>query len=389
MSVSLLLLPLRPRSNQQPRTAIASSPAPRRPLSSPRVVNLPHPKAPLPPVLGLRGATSMNVLDGTFAPPPHLLNNRLSPTRNSTSAPPPAPRHYAHLANLLRLAALSPAAMSSRKRKAEDEGSGGDDDRMSASPSGSPAVQTRPLPRHSTKRMRTNISGRPLPLPRLLETLSADEMRSVLQSICDRHPDIGTEVVTTAPRPSVQSTLEVLAKYESSFQAAFPFGGRASSDYAYNRVRQHLIELLESLKDFTPHFLPPNEPQPATSLAFLDGATDIIHRLPDWDTYQHNRHKQEAYEEMAKAWAIVIREAAKKAGGIQLQYGGWDQKMAKHNEISGGRMQEAVNELRGSLGWMANDAQHNPGNHTANPSIREQLLGGTYGMGASARVGAW
>lgn len=278
--------------------------------------------------------------------------------------------------------------MSTRKRKADDEGSGGDDDRMSASPSGSPAVQNRQLPRQQ-KRMRTNISGRPLPLPRLLETLSADEMRNVLQSICDRHPDIGHEVVTTAPRPSVQSTLEVLAKYESTFQAAFPFGGRSSSDYAYNRVRHQLMEMLESLKDFTPHFLPPNESQPATSLAFLDGATDFIHRLPDWDNFQHNRHKQEAYEEMAKAWAAVIQEASKKAGGIQLQYGGWDQKIAKHNEISGGRMQEAVNVLRGSLGWMGNEMQHTAtGVAGGNVSVRDQLLSGTYGMN-SAGIGAW
>ncbi|KAF2710612.1 nuclear envelope protein-like protein Cut8, partial [Pleomassaria siparia CBS 279.74] len=315
----------------------------------------------------------MNVinLNQHFAPPPHLMNNRLSPSRNIFS---------------------SSSTMSSRKRKADDEGSGGDDDRMSASPSGSPAFLMRKLPRSSTKRMRTNISGRPLPLPRLLETLSADEMRSILQSICDRRPEIGHEVVTTAPRPSVQSTLEVLTKYESNFRAAFPFGGRGSSDYTYNRVRQHLIELLESLKDFTPHFLPPYESQPATSLAFLDGATDIIHRLPNWDTYQHNRHKQEAYEEMAKAWAAVIKEAAKKAGGIQLQYGGWDQKIAKHNEVSGGRMQEALNELRGSLGWMEGDASSSvpggPHGAPADPmSIRQQLLNGTYGMGAPG-VGA-
>jgi protein Cut8 len=280
--------------------------------------------------------------------------------------------------------------MNVRKRKADDDG-GSSDDRMSASPSLSASELPRQAPRHM-KRMRTNLSGRPLPLPRLLETLSADEMRNLLQSICQRHPDISNEIVSTAPRPSIQSTLEVLAKYESGFQAAFPFGGRSSSDYAYNRVRQQLIELLESLKDFTPHFLPPNEQQPATSLAFLDGATDIIHRLPNWDTYQHNRHKEEAYEEMAKAWAIVIREAAKKAGGIQLQYGGWDQKIAKHNEVSGGKMLEAVNELRGGLGWMGSDASASTpaaGGPEDAMSIRQQLLSGNYGMGSSAGIGAW
>lgn len=276
--------------------------------------------------------------------------------------------------------------MSNRKRKADDDI---EDERMSQSPSSSPALSARPPPRSMQKRFRSNISGRALPLPRLLETLSPDQMRNLLQSICQRHPDIGNEVVTTAPRPSIQSTLEVLSKYESEFQAAFPFGGSSSSDYAYNRVRQQLTELLEAMKDFTPHFLPPNEQQAATSLAFLDGATDIIHRLPNWDTYQHNRQKEEAYEEMAKAWAMVIREAAKKAGGMQLLYGGWDQKIAKHNEISGGKMQEATNELRGGLGWMAAETPAPAAGGQADAmSIRQQLLNGSYGAG-SASIGAW
>jgi protein Cut8 len=216
-------------------------------------------------------------------------------------------------------------------------------------------------------------------------------MRNILQSICERHPDIGTEVTSTAPRPSVSSALHVLGKYESAFQAAFPFGGRTASDYSYNRVRQHLVNLLDALKDFTPHFLPPNESQAAISLAFLDGATDIIHRLPNWDTTQHNRHKQDAYEEMAKAWAAVIREAAKRAGGIPLQYGGWDEKVSKHNQASEGKMVEAMEELRRSLGWMGGDGMNsNTGGGTPEPmSIRNQLLNGTYGMGAPVRVGPW
>jgi protein Cut8 len=321
------------------------------------------------PVLRLRASASMNAIDNNWTPP-HLLPNRLSPTRNSTPHRNPQPFMHSAAADQNPSTVYSPysSTMSGRKRKATDDESS--DDRMSASPGTTNAELPRQPPRH-TKRMRSNISGRPLALPRLLETLSADEMRRLLQSICQRHPDIGNEVVSTAPRPSISSTLEVLSKYETAFQAAFPFGGR-------------------SLKDFTPHFLPPHEQQPATSLAFLDGATEVIHRLPNWDTYQHNRHKEEAYEEMAKAWAIVIREAAKKAGGMQLLYGGWDQKIVKHNEASGGKMQEAVNELRGSIGWMDADTSGPPASGPADAmSIRQQLLSGNYGMGASAGIGAW
>lgn len=90
---------------------------------------------------------------------------------------------------------------------------------------------------------------------------------------------------------------------------------------------------------------------------------------------------------------LVIREAAKRGGGIQLQYGGWDQKLAKHNETSGGKLQDAVNELRNSLGWMGSSALPGAGAPSASggdqTSIREQLLSGTYGMGMPLKVGPW
>lgn len=287
---------------------------------------------------------------------------------------------------------MPPAPSSSRKRKADDDFNDGDI-RMSASPSSSPAIASRPLPhpQRQIKRTRPNLSGRPLSLPRLLETLDTEALRTVLRSICDHHPDIASEVVHTAPRPSVTSALQVLENYQSTLQSSLPLGGNSGSDYAYNRVRQPLSDLLEALGDFTPHFLPPNETQTATSLSYLDGATQILHNLPNWSSAQNNVDKEAAYEEMAKAWGLVIREAAKRGGGIQLQYGGWDQKISKHNQAAGGKLQAAVNELSSSLGWMGGQNSGQGGN--AGPadqmSIRQQLLSGTYGQGTSVRVGHW
>ena len=286
--------------------------------------------------------------------------------------------------------------MSGRKRKAEDESPRDSEDRMSTSPSNSPSVGARSLPHptaHPVKRLRTNVSGRPIALSRLFETLDADSMRSLLKTICDRHPAIGAEVVSVAPCPSVQSALSVLTNYERTLQSSFPFGNRPTSDYAYNRVRQPLSDLLEALKDYTPHFLPPHETQASVSLDYLDGVTDIIHGLPNWDNYQHNRHKAEAYEEISRAWALVIREAAKRGGGIQLQYGGWDQKLVRHNEQSGRKMEDAVHELRTSLGWLGTRG----GDPTAGAgtgqgegaSVREQLLAGTYASNLPVHVGPW
>ncbi|GAB7330164.1 hypothetical protein MBLNU13_g01838t1 [Cladosporium sp. NU13] len=329
---------------------------------------------------------------------PHLFQDpRLQPSRSGKPAPLPAHNHnhtvfvgfglcLAHQSNTHATDALQHTNMSGRKRKADDEL---DNERMSTSPS--PSIQNRGFPSHATqrniKRTRTHTSaGRPLPLPRLLQTLSADELRNLVQNICNERPDIRETIVTKAPRPSVDSTLTVLAKYEQDLRDAFPLGNRHTSDYAYNRVRQNLLQLIEALRDYTPYYLPPQEIQTGLSLTYLDAVTNMIHRLPDWDTYQHQRHKNEAYDEIGRAWALVIREAAKTAGGFRLQLGNWDQKLVEHNQKSNGRMSEAVSELQAATGYMQSTAgaqavpqQQPPTAMDQRAAIRQQLLSGTYG----------
>ena len=205
--------------------------------------------------------------------------------------------------------------------------------------------------------------------------------------MCTRHPELATEVEFTVPRPSVTSALEVLKKYQQDLLSAFPFGGDPGSDYAYNRVRQQLLALLDALADFVPHFLPPHETQITQSLQFLDGATEIIHTLPDWHSFQNQMHKQNAYEEIAGAWALAVKEAAKRAGGMQLVYGGWDQTIKQHNAQAGGRLQEAVDELAGT--GIAGGAGHGPHRGGEVSSIRQEMMNGTYGSSVPVRVGHW
>ncbi|PQE30485.1 hypothetical protein CJF32_00010222 [Rutstroemia sp. NJR-2017a WRK4] len=273
--------------------------------------------------------------------------------------------------------------MTTRKRKADDDGH---DDSMSISPQNSPAMATRHIARPAKKVRANEVTGRPLSLPRLLETLDAQSLRSVLQTICERHPDIGVEVVNSAPRPSVASTLEILNQYQNRLREAFPYGGNPGSDYAYNRVKQQLTDLIDALVDYTPHYLPPNEQQTTTSLNFLDSATKIVHELPNWDSQSHRHHKDNAYDEISRAWALVISEASKRGGGFQLHSGGWDQRLARHNEQSGGKMQTAVNALGTNLEWMGGNSGAGSNDQD---SIRNQLLSGRYGANQSVPVGLW
>ena len=247
----------------------------------------------------------------------------------------------------------------------------------------SPAISARPLARPSKKVRGSEVIGRPLNLPRLLETLDTDQLRTVLERICESHPAIGHEVVTQAPRPSVDKALEILQSYEDKFKAAMPYGN-SSAEYTYYRVKDAMVAFIEALADFTPQFLPPNETQPTKSLQFLDSATTFIHNLPDWEPQAYRHHKESAYEDIAKAWTLVIEEGAKRAGGFNLHSGGWDQVLGQHNATSGGRLNSAVAAMANNIGWMGTGGAASGNNPD---SILDSILSGAYN--SPVRVGPW
>lgn len=269
--------------------------------------------------------------------------------------------------------------MANRKRKADEDGD------ESMSPNSSPAISNRPLARPSKKIRSNDLIGRPLALPRLLETLDTAELRTVLERICERHPEIGREVVNGAPRPTASAAIDVLKGYQEKLKAAAPYGD-TSAEYTYYRVKDALVALLDALSDFTPQFLPPIETQPTKSLEFLDGATKFIHDLPNWDPQAYRHHKENAYEEISRAWALVINEASKRAGGFNLHSGGWDQTLSRHNEQSGGRLGTAVAAMADNVGWMGANAASSSSASEQN-NILNQLMSGAYG--SPVRVGPW
>lgn len=263
----------------------------------------------------------------------------------------------------------------SSKRKREDDG-----DEMSVSPT--PAQ--RQLARPKKMLRMPEPASRTLPLPRLLETLDGNQLRAVLQTICERRPDIQEEVLSGAPRPTAANSLQVLHSYQQKLAEAMPYG-HSSSDYAYYRVKQPLAALVNAIMDFTPQYLPPIENQANLSLVYLDGVTKIAHAMPDWDSQTYRHHKDHVYDELAKAWTMVISEAAKRGGGFTLHTEGWDQVLAKHSEQAGGRLQPAINALASHVGWMNSHQSESQAGPAGQNNFLNQLLNGTYG--SSVRVG--
>jgi hypothetical protein len=181
--------------------------------------------------------------------------------------------------------------------------------------------------------------------------------------------------------------MQVLNEYQDKLREAFPYGG-STSDYTYFRVKQPLLALIDALADFTPQYLPPIEAQAAVSLHYLDGATKLVHSLPEWESQSYRHHKENAYDEISKAWALVINEASKKGAGFVLHSDGWDQILAKHNQQSGGRLQAAMAAMATNVGWVDGNPNNGAQSTTSNQaSILDQLVAGNYS--SPVRVGPW
>ncbi|VVT45754.1 uncharacterized protein SAPINGB_P000874 [Magnusiomyces paraingens] len=224
----------------------------------------------------------------------------------------------------------------------------------------SPLKQSKPTKRARFDRM----SGRPLPVARLVETLDKKALETLVTALVHARPDMAPAIHALAPAVSVASALTALsAKLETIF-LGLPYKGDQAGDYAYLRVRPAIDDFLAALADYTAHFLPPNETQPSNSLAFLDAATMLLHKLPTWASPENNHARTVAYDRIAAAWVLALQEAEKRANGLGLAYGGWQHKLDNHNELSGQLLTPAASYLRNALRWM-NDQNHqsNYNNH--------------------------
>lgn len=247
----------------------------------------------------------------------------------------------------------SPTPSSSRKR------------RMSTSPdvmdhdeehhAKSPTKQRHMLPFHSPQNKRARVSyqlqSRQLPMHRLLSSLDHKTLVNLLEGVCSQDDRVARQVLEVTPKPSVSSAIDVLSRSLDQAFALFPYKGDHQNDYAFFRVRPALEEFLSELSDYLSHFLPPNEAQVSNSFAFLDQATSLVHRLPQWSSPANNRLKEETYEHMDVAWTLVCEEAAKRQRGSLAMSGfsNWLVRLEKHNELAGNRLKNSLNLLKQML----------------------------------------
>lgn len=224
-----------------------------------------------------------------------------------------------------------------------------DDDRP-ASPNkhDSRSRPNRPATSHRIKKRAKvhTLASRPLSVTRMVETMDKAGLENLISTLCQSHPELAAEVATLAPKVTVNSALHALNKKLDAVFLGLPYKGDHSGDYAYLRVKPLLEDLLATMSDYMSHFLPPNEQQISNSLAFLDGCTALLHKLPAWTNPNNNHPKNSMYSELTQGWIMALAAASEESSGLGLAYRGWEQKLVAHNEVSGDKLGRAVETLK-------------------------------------------
>lgn len=94
---------------------------------------------------------------------------------------------------------------------------------------------------------------------------------------------------------------------------------------------------------------------PSVIFSFLKLASDLGHRLPEWEHEPHNQIKKEFYEKLAQHWNHAIELAAQKMEEGKL-FGQslvteWATELQRHNQISHGAFESSIALFKNKLGW--------------------------------------
>jgi len=211
----------------------------------------------------------------------------------------------------------------------------------------------------SHKRTRVQrIIGQPLPTNRIIEVLDKKNLQHLLTNLINLHPEITQDVYHCAPKPTVHCAIEVLSSKIDLIINNLPYKVDASSEYSYLRVKPLIEDFLSALSDYTLHFLPPVETQPSNSLEFLDQATNLLHKLPNFSKLSNNYFKELAYEQLSHTWCICLKEFIKSpnstnnAGLLLLINNNWEAKLKRHNDDSNNKLEPVVEFFKDEISWL-------------------------------------
>lgn len=202
-----------------------------------------------------------------------------------------------------------------------------------------------------SKRARVDASWSGVPLMRRLETMSKEQLQTLVADLAKNDPSMHDIIEQHVPQLSIASCKDTIARLETEFHQQFPLGNDPTSDYAYCRVRPAYMTLLSSLADFIPYFLPQPDHHvfPMDSLEFLDFCTRVVHRIPQFQSAPDNYPKETCYIDLCDAWIMSLQMSLDRVGYWGFVNSGWLKKIDEHDKESEGKFARVVASLHRML----------------------------------------
>jgi hypothetical protein len=208
-----------------------------------------------------------------------------------------------------------------------------------------------------------------LPLSRILETLEKDDLLNIITTLVAEHPGLEGPVAALLPRPTLTSATSHIQQAQKRLDASFPYSrfGQDRSDYAFNRVKPHLSELIELVSLYLTYFTepsscPPDQAHEYPSLAFgfLKIASKAAAALPTWQSEEHNiEAKGSLYSLISSAWRVAINEISRRVRDEGRMYGAvlvgewYRDLLTESNNLKGSHgFMEALEDFNRALGWI-------------------------------------
>ncbi|CAO3621097.1 unnamed protein product [Cunninghamella blakesleeana] len=225
------------------------------------------------------------------------------------------------------------------------------------------------LRKQEIKRSKTSFINKS-PLHLKLNTLDKEKLLNILSSLLDTHSDLQTDIMTYIPPPTIPSALAVLYDMEKKFHQSFPFNryGPKKDKYTYSRVRIPLLDLIDTLTQYSHYFVSASL-FPPSLFTYLDQVTHFAHRLPIWDNEENNQARRDLYNDLSLFWKQAIQTTFNNISNGSVTFpsdtiSNWAKSLANHNMLANGLLDEAVHEFTRS--FFSNPTTFN--HHSSNTS---------------------
>lgn len=150
----------------------------------------------------------------------------------------------------------------------------------------------RAIKSHYSKYKRTRqpfaISGAKLPLHRIMQTLSKQQMVDLVQDLINEYPELAEKVVERSPKiTSLEAIAEMQAKV-SAIKQSLPYKMDASSDYSFLRVKEMVDDFFQLLSEYTLNYLPPVEQDWQIVIGFIRRfLTEVLPEMPKFNAMEY------------------------------------------------------------------------------------------------------